>query len=101
MSQNIFPGLRAMIALELQQNYNLNQSDIAKKLFVSQPAISQYTRQLRGGKNRKIFESPEVKEAVKKACQRINEGLTKEQLDEEFCKICKIIRNNMKCPMLL
>jgi len=99
MAQNVFPAIRAMIALELQKNYNLNQSEIAKKLFVSQPAISQYIRQLRGGK--KIVENSEIRDAIKNLSAMINKGLTKEQLDEEFCKICKIISNNMKCPMLL
>ena len=48
VAQDILPILRAAIAKELISSYNLNQGEAAKLLDVSQPAVSQYLRQLRG-----------------------------------------------------
>ncbi|MEM7819460.1 MAG: ArsR family transcriptional regulator [Candidatus Aenigmatarchaeota archaeon] len=91
MVQHIFPALRASIARELMNEYNLNQSEIAKMLGVSQPAISQYLRQLRGGNN-KLLEDKIVMNEIKNLCNRIyNKELDSIGLMNEFCNICKII----------
>lgn len=94
MVQHIFPALRASIAKELMNEYKLNQSEISKLLGVSQPAISQYMRQLRG-ENKKIVENAIVAEEIKKICRKISTGSLKSvDLMNEFCGICKIMTKN-------
>jgi predicted transcriptional regulator len=44
----ILPTIRASLAKELIASYNLNQVEVAELLDISQPAVSQYLRQLRG-----------------------------------------------------
>lgn len=91
MVQQIFPGIRAMIVMELRDNYGLNQLEIAKKLGITQPAVSQYMRQLRGKCNKELRNAIIVKE-VKKLCSRISKGITYDELNAEFCHICRSIR---------
>lgn len=43
----LHPALRALIAKELAEHYNFTQAQIAAKLGVTQPAVSQYLRLLR------------------------------------------------------
>ncbi len=42
------PAVRAMIAKELVTKHNLKQAEAAELLGVSQPAISLYSRKIRG-----------------------------------------------------
>lgn len=89
--KEVLPGLRAIICKELMTNYNLNQSQIAELLGVSQPAVSQYQREIRGN-NSKILEHQEVLPEIKKLCQNIYEKKVEpSQLSMELCKICKLI----------
>jgi len=101
MVQEVFPGLRAMIAINLQEKYGMNQSEVAKRLGISQPAISQYIRHLRGSKKEtKIFKNKKVENEVNRICEKISRGTNYEDLVEEFCKICKLIRKNgLICEM--
>lgn len=89
--KEILPGLRAVICKELMINYNLNQSQIADLLGVSQPAVSQYLREIRGN-NSKIMENPAVMLEIKNLCQNIYEKkIEPSNLSIELCKICKLI----------
>jgi len=38
----ILPAMRAIITKELMQTYGFNQTEVAQKLGITQPAISQY-----------------------------------------------------------
>ena len=67
--QDILPTLRAAIAKELIAGYSLNQGEVAKLLDVSQPAISQYLRQLRGKHN--FLENASVQEEIKELAARM------------------------------
>jgi hypothetical protein len=100
MVQNIFPALRASIAKELMTEYKLNQSETAKLLGVSQPAISQYIRQLRG-ENKRLVENKIVSDEVKKICKKISAGgMKSSDLMNEFCHICKIMTSKkLVCEM--
>ena len=89
--KEVLPGLRAVICKELMVNYNLNQSQISELLGVSQPAVSQYLREIRGNNN-KILENQEVFPEIKNLCQNIYEKkVDHSQLSMELCKICKLI----------
>jgi predicted transcriptional regulator len=98
--KEVLPGLRSAVAIELAENYKLNQSEIARLLGVSQPSISQYLRKLRG-REKAIIENKNVNEEVKKICQAIYEKkISTTQLVTEFCNICKVITSHeLVCPM--
>jgi len=85
----LLPSLRALVAEELMNEYKLSQKEIAKRLFVTQPAISQYLRNLRGN-DRKLLDSS-VKE-IRDLCGKLyNSELTEDDLLREFYNICNAV----------
>lgn len=82
----LLPSLRALAAEELMNEYKLSQKEIAKRLFVTQPAISQYLRNLRGSDKKLLGNSvPQIKAL----CARLHsENLGEEDLLKEFYDIC-------------
>ncbi len=91
MVQEILPGLRAMIARELAEEYNMNQNEIASSLGVSQPAISQYVRALRGRKLR-ILTDTEILAEIKAVARNIHEQNVRDGVFADgLCRICRLI----------
>jgi predicted transcriptional regulator len=91
MVQHVFPALRASIAKELITEYELNQSEVASMLGVSQPAISQYLRQLRG-ENKKFMENKIIENEIKNISSKIYAKRPNPvELMNDFCGLCKII----------
>lgn len=89
----MLPAVRAMIARKLVVNYGLSQKQAAEKLGVSQPAISQYKRDLRGFKPGFFKGNPKLLEDVNSLAKRIASGeLNPEQATIAFCELCKAIR---------
>ena len=79
----LIPSIRAFIANELLINYNLSQEEVAKILGVSQGAVSQYTRKLRG----KEILRPEIRNELKDLCKNLMTEKT--DLNAEICNLCK------------
>jgi hypothetical protein len=93
VAQFILPKMRALIAKRLMEKYKLTQQDAASKLGLTQSAISQYTRELRGSKL-KILEKDEV---VNKEIENFVDRVASGEMDSltilsSFCNICKTIR---------
>jgi predicted transcriptional regulator len=95
VAQNLLPTLRALIAKELMEKYKFTQQDVASKLGLTQSAVSQYVRNLRGSKA-KIFERDvEINKKIEQFASKIASG----QLDslsalDSFCNICKAVRKS-------
>jgi len=89
----MLPTLRALIAKELTENYGLNQQEAAEKLGLTQPAISQYLRELRGYKIKLLTKDKEVYLKISNICKQLaNDELSYDQLVIEFCNVCKMMR---------
>jgi predicted transcriptional regulator len=87
------PAIRALITKELIQAYNYNQSEVAKALCITQPAVSQYKKELRGQGVKVLEKDADVANFVKMLCAEINSGRVKpEELHARFCEVCKILR---------
>lgn len=90
VAQDILPVLRAAIAKELISSYSLNQGEAAKLLDVSQPAVSQYLRQLRGKSS--LIENKAVAVEIKDISSRLYlKQMDQSQLAANMCRISKII----------
>ena len=88
----VLPPVRAMIAKELTTKYNLKQTDVAKLLGVSQPAISLYYRKIRG-KAIDLEKDPEIAELIGDLAKSLAKGnLTPTDFIPKFCEICRKIR---------
>ena len=88
----VLPAIRAMIAYQLFHKHSFNQQEIAKKLGITQPAVSQYLRGLRG-RYKPIFENKQVMEKIDELVNKIaSERIGEEELANEICEICKKIK---------
>ncbi len=93
MVMEIFPGLRAVVARKLMGQHGFSQKAAAEKLGTTQPAISQYKRDLRGSRMKSIESNPGVLEMVDSIASRTAKGrLAPEEISSEFCSICKFMR---------
>ena len=87
MVRYVLPWIRKEFARIMVNELKLSQVQVAKKLDVTEPAISQYLSSKRG--NEIEINDEKILQAVKEAAFRINEGSI---LSKEICKICRLIR---------
>jgi len=94
------PAVRAMIAKELVTKHNLKQAEAAELLGVSQPAISLYSRKIRG-KAINLENDQDVKTLIEKLSNIIAEkNLSHKEFIVRFCEICRTIRaKGLLCKM--
>lgn len=90
---DVLPVIRAIITKELMDTHGLNQVETARKLGVTQPAISQYRSKLRGRGARMLLTNKKIVILIKNLAKKIATGEMKPQrMHEELCNICKNIR---------
>jgi predicted transcriptional regulator len=99
--QEILPSVRAMIALKLTRTYGLSQEQAARKMGTTQPAISQYKREVRGHRSRVFKHNPKLMEMVDDIAKKVATGeLATYDITIEFCRICKYLRSHgMMCEL--
>ena len=93
--KSVLPTVRSILVKELTDEYSLSQSEIADKLAITQPAVSQYLSSARG--------TGEIKEKLRKAdiypkletfAKEIAEGTIKrKQIVKRYCEICSSMRS--------
>jgi len=90
--KSVVPSIRAFVATELTQSYNMKQNDVAELLGITQTAVSKYTRQVRGAVL-KIDQTEEIQSMMKKiASQLANGDIRRQDLVVKFCEVCKTVR---------
>jgi len=90
---DVLPALRALISKELAETYGFNQTEISKKLGITQPAISQYTRELRGYRVKLLRSNKKTMKAIKDLSKKIASGKVKPlEAHKKFCDICMTVR---------
>jgi len=93
VSQNILPAVRALIAMELMDKHKMTQGKVAEKLGVSQAAVSQYSRAIRGSNTKALLNDNDVKKFIQKLSGRIASGeIDHKNGSEEMCSACRLIR---------
>ncbi len=93
MVMDVFPTIRALLAKEMKM-LGCTQMEIAGKLCITQPAISQYERALRGKKAQLLMDCEEVIEKIKRSA--VNLVKNEKNYAEVMCDICKSIKSNTK-----
>ena len=93
MVRYVLPWIRKEFAIIMVNELELSQVQVAKKLEVTEPAISQYLSSKRG--NEIEIRNERILLAVKEASYRINDG---SNLSKEICKICRLIRMENAIP---
>jgi len=88
----VLPVVRAMVAKELVANYGLRQVDAAHVLGVSQPAISLYSRNIRG-KAIHLENDRQVQDLINNLARSLAEGnASRRDIALTYCEICRTIR---------
>jgi len=73
VAQEIIPYLRAMVAKKLIDS-GISQKQIGERLGISQPAISQYKREIRGKKRSFFDDNPDFVSFVDDIAKKVAEG---------------------------
>jgi predicted transcriptional regulator len=84
----VLPAIRAQLAMELAKQ-GLSQKEIAKKLDITEAAVSQYINKKRA-QEFKIDDSF-VKEFAE-AAKKLSEGSNPQKVMEQSCKLCRDMR---------
>jgi predicted transcriptional regulator len=92
VARHFLPLYRSFVAKELVKKYGYTQEQAAKKLGMTQPAISQYLSSKRGRKG--IANYDEVAPLMKEAAYKVAESVAKTEMSPEefrdfFCDLCR------------
>ena len=87
--KEVLPAIRAMLVKELIERHQFSQVEVARGLGITQPAVSQYLRMLRGaGRDSVLLKS--IKKQVRGLADDIARGkLKRKQVIERYCMICR------------
>ena len=92
----VLPTIRSILAYQLFHHYSLNQEEIAERLGVTQPAVSQYLKGIRGKKIQLVMKNKKIMEMIDELANLIaTKPLEENLIDEKICKICKIVREEL------
>lgn len=92
ISQEVLPCVRAIVAKRMMEN-GFSQKQVADKIGVSQPAVSQYKRDLRGHKTGVFVDYPKLLEDANTIAQRVAGGeISMEQATTEMFSTCKELK---------
>ena len=88
----ILPSLRASVVKELSGKHDMKQSEIARKLGITQASVSQYLSATRAGDGSMIERFPKILTYAKDISERIVAGENRSQWYGVLCEACKDIR---------
>lgn len=89
MAKKVLPSVRVAVVRELTKRYGMNQSEIAEKLGITQPAVSQYLNKIRGTNYTRVIKSLGLSRLVKDIAERIaNENFQDENFSKIYCMVC-------------
>ncbi len=98
----VLPAFRSLVARELIERLNLSQVEAARRLGITQAAISQYLSQKRGSHLVSELESvPAIRSAVLKLADNIAAARSSPVEDMMvICNVCEVLRtNSMACSL--
>ncbi len=91
--KEFFPSVRALIAKELTDVLNHTQAETARLMGITQPAICQYKKSLRGKNCQLVLSNPEVMKAIQDGARLLSKSKPDERL-EIMSNICEVIRSS-------
>ena len=89
VSQEVLPCMRALVAKKLIES-GFSQKQAADRLGLSQPAISQYKRDLRGKRTGIFTDYPKLLEEANEIAKRVAAGeLSMDKATAEIFETCR------------
>jgi hypothetical protein len=94
ISKNVLPAIRVILVKDLTDRHKLNQVEVAKRLGITQPAVSQYLRSLRGTSYAKaLLKRSDLMESIRKLSDAVASGKARGiRIAEMYCEICEVLR---------
>lgn len=83
---DFLPAMRALVTKELINDYNMTQTEVARKMGVTQPAISYYQRELRGAKVKVLRNNEKLMGLVRQVAAEIAAGKDNKVEMQELCR---------------
>lgn len=90
VAKEILPSLRALLAKSLIEKHKLTKQEAAEKLGLTQGAISQYKRYLRGVRSQKIEKDEEMQKEIDKLSGKLTSGISHKEAIENFYDLCRL-----------
>jgi len=91
--QDILPAVRALVAKQLVEKHNLTQQVAAGKIGVTQAAVSQYNRELRGWKVKFLSKDDLImKEVSALSVMVAQSGLHSKDALKQLSSICRLVK---------
>ncbi len=96
----IIPNVRAILAKDLSERHEMCQAEIAEKLGITQPAVSQY---LHSGKDMEKIESilkeAEIYQEIRELSDKMANGEPERiEITKKYCNICQSLgRDEIDC----
>ena len=87
---NLLPAIRKELAISLIKQYELTQKEAAKKIGVSEAAVSRYISGKRGGLD---ISTDTIQKEIDKSTKQIIKGDEKTVITET-CQVCKLLQKN-------
>lgn len=93
MVRYVLPAIRAMIARDLIEGHNMTQKEAAKKLGMTQPAVSQYGKHIRGNRAKILERDQNISDKISKISNSLARGeIDINEATDKVCEICKYMR---------
>jgi predicted transcriptional regulator len=98
--KTVSPAIRSLIAQNLLEKHNLNETQVANILGITQSAVSKYSNKVRGT-TISIENIPEVQLLADQMVTRLLANPVEQtELMRLFCQTCRIIRQKgLMCPL--
>lgn len=94
IAKKVTPAIRALIAIKLSQKYSLTETEVARKLGLTQPAVSHYLHSKRGTELlEKLRSDPKINKLLDIIADMVYENGDAEKIRETLCRTCIEIRN--------
>lgn len=93
MVTDVFPVIRALMAKELTENLGFTQAEAAHKMCLTQPAISQYKKEMRAAKIDILESSEKIMLYIKDGARQLANSKKPAQ-SGILCSICREIRTS-------
>jgi len=92
LTEDLLPAIRSIMASRLDQEFGLNQYEIAELLNLTQPAVSQYLNNKRAGKKLKdnLKDDPQIDLLLKEAADN---AAAEEDFSEEIENVVTAVRD--------
>ena len=94
-SKSLIPALRAILAKDLAKNYNIREDQISRMLGVTQAAVSNYIRGIRGDPNliEKLLQEKQVASMIAEITNNLasDKAYTPSSLSK-FIGLCNYIK---------